>query len=74
MTSTKRGSDLEVGDVIVFLGRSHRIVSLVEFPQNSDLGESTVNGPAIDLTGWRIARCELGWSTTVSPDARWTVA
>lgn len=59
--ATKLGRDLQVGDVIVFLGAGHRIIRFEPYAW-------FVSYPA------RCAICELGWTFTVFDDAEVEVA
>ena len=57
----KLGRDLAVGDLLVFLGTTHRIRSFEAYVHPT-LGSA------------RIARCELDWSMTVWDDDHVVVA
>jgi hypothetical protein len=62
---TKLGADIEVGDEIEFLGRSHRVLSIEEY----DTSAFTWGQP-----GTRIARATGGWGMTLFPGALVQVA
>lgn len=57
----KLGRDLVIGDLLIFLGGTHRIGAFEDYVHPT-------LGPA------RIARCELDWSMTVWDDDRVVVA
>lgn len=56
--TAKRGSEIKVGDIIMFLGTPHRVASLTPYTHPV----MTEGAP-----GWRTARAADGWGITLSP-------
>jgi hypothetical protein len=57
--SRKKGRDITGGDIILFLGESHRIVHFATHPREE---------------GWRIAYDRRGWGITLLPDSEYAIA
>ena len=59
-----RGADVVVGEILVFLGRVHRVTSIEDYRH-----------PLFPAETWRIAREEpTGWEMVLEPWARVEVA
>lgn len=54
---TKYGKEIEVGDVLVFLGTPHRVATIEDYCHESITAGET----------WRIARASDGWGITLAP-------
>ena len=61
---TVPASDLRVGDLILFLGHSHRVLRLAEYRHEL----VTIGRP------WVSAVCEEGWCMTLHPGATVEIA
>jgi hypothetical protein len=62
----KLGGEVEVGDIVVFLGNPHRITRITPYLH-----------PTIREPGWRIAHAGPGpgsWGITLEPQCRYEVA
>ena len=62
----KLGGDVQVGDILVFMGHPHRITRIVPYMH-----------PTILEPGWRIAYAGPGpdsWGITLEPQCRYDVA
>ncbi len=57
--TTVKGSDLKVGDLLAFLGHTHRVVRLEPYP-----------GIPGQIPPGRIAICEGDWRMAIYPEAR----
>ena len=54
-TTNKRGTEIQKGDIIVFMGQSHHIVEMEPYTHPT-IGEL-----------WHIARASDGWAITLEP-------
>jgi len=64
--AAKKGSEVEPGDIIVFLGVPHRVTRVVPYVH-----------PTIQAPGWRIAYAGPGpqsWGITLEPQGSYEVA
>ena len=65
--TTKLGREIEIGDIIVFLGRPRRISEIQDYSHNP-WGFVGWHGDP-----WRIAKAADGWGITLDPDQRFEI-
>jgi hypothetical protein len=64
MVKAKRGTEVEPGDIIWFLGAPHRVERIEPYDTPCAWGSPS---------GWRIARCEGSWTMTLQPQVFYEV-